>query len=128
VPPAYARDICTLEADVDTFRSAPDEAKQVLAPLMRANVGALLRLMRSAPGGVGDAETAAAARVRRDEAIREVRRCSRDTMSHFGRIIENLRQEVDGPRPAAAPSTSAVPVVPDAPAARPPTAPITPPA
>jgi hypothetical protein len=49
-----------LEADVRTFRCAPHAVRLALAPLMRANVGALLLMIRAFPDGVADDEAVAA--------------------------------------------------------------------
>ncbi len=48
-----------MEADVRTFRRAPHAVRLALAPLMRANVGALLLMIRAFPDGAANNEEVA---------------------------------------------------------------------
>ncbi len=65
-----------MEADVRTFRRAPHAVRLALAPLMRANVGALLLMIRAFMGWV----------------------------RYLSSLVEDLRQEVPTLRPTVAPS------------------------
>jgi hypothetical protein len=69
---------------------------------MRANVGALLRIIRAFPDGAADDE-AVAARARHEELMRQVR--------YLGGRVEILRREVLAPRPAVVSSAPVAPAV-----------------
>ncbi len=95
LPEGQERDIRLLEQDVQMLWDAPHEVRLKLAPVMRANVAALLRLLR-APGAGNDAATAAVEVQRRDgELLREVRHSDLDfanlVLGLFGHLLGGAR-------------------------------------